>query len=1195
MKKFLSVILAVLMICSVPMTCFATNAKTQETIVQSETENSAIASVDKVTINETDEFSATAVEVSVKAADTALSSMLGLKQENAFGPNTSGMSFFEKIWAWIVWFFNALTGRENARVLSITVPESLGVTEGEAVEFNYKIVYKDGYENTMRPSVVIADESIIKFDYKTITSDGQTVQKIYVAGLKPGTTTITVSCDDVTEVCTVTVKKAEIATANITVQYGEGKTRRFSRTVKAGSVIEHDTICSWIAEEGFDFQNNVELISMVSGTFGVAESGKTYNFTYTITDTLRNDMFEYRVCAPNAIITKYIGNETDVVVPETLGNYKVIGIDEAAFAMSKIKSVIVSDNVETIYEKAFRDCTLLEKVTIGKGTETIGDEAFYNCYNIKEFNYNSKINPMDVANWRDRFGYDIFGSDFTQEFMRKKFDTTQAAVEYYIKNAKRLGTINIGDSAKVVPSFLFSGSNFTEVNISDNTTGIDRYAFRDCMLLEKVTVGKNVGYIANEAFYNCYSIKEFNFNSEKDMSLQTQNIADSSFGLSVNEELSRNSLLLSESERIELITQNYWRLGAFNLGDTVKSLPDPNLTALFTTVVLGDGITDIDGDNYDLHGHWLLEKLVIGKSLKHADLPDDLLSLTAFEVDENNEFFASDAQGLLYKKEYRTLLSCPDNKTKITIANDVIQIDRAAFGPHSKLQFVSVDKNNPYYSNDENGILYNKDMSEVIFIPINSSDGVFVVPQNMTVIPDRAFYGRTNITSVVIHDNVTAIGNEAFSHCYNLTSSTISNSVTTIGHNAFYECTNLTDVIIPDSVTSIGNRAFYGCDRLTSVTIGNSVTTIGDEAFEWCGSLTGITVDVNNANYSSDSYGVLFNKNKTELIKYPAGNTRISYEIPDSVITIGNDAFKCCNNLTKVTIGSGVTTIGKYAFYNCDGLTDITIPDSVTTIGNYAFRSCYRLASVTIPDSVTTIGDNTFCYCESLTSVTIPEGVTAIGDWAFYGCDSLTSITIPDSVTAIGDRAFRYCDSLTDVTYTGTEDQWNNIKIDVGNDCLLNAPNKKFAVDMGTIVVPGETGTVIVTIYAPNNGPVSHLIVNMPVGTELNAAHVETYLYNEFGLDVSADNCDATIAKDKIYYATVYNTEETTKTATFEVTVWDSEGSRTVEISVVEGSTVNANIIEEILSANFETEAIADDFGTIAAVSGEKYTVTAYE
>ena len=130
------------------------------------------------------------------------------------------------------------------------------------------------------------------------------------------------------------------------------------------------------------------------------------------------------------------------------------------------------------------------------------------------------------------------------------------------------------------------------------------------------------------------------------------------------------------------------------------------------------------------------------------------------------------------------------------------------------------------------------------------------------------------------------------------------------------------------------------------------------------------------------------------------------------VTTIGKSAFED-SSLKSITIPNSVTTIGDDAFENCYSLKSITIPDSVTTIGEYAFRSCDSLISITIPNSVTTIGGFAFGNCNSLKSITIPDSVISIGAYAFYDCDSLTSITIPDSVISIGDDAFVDCESIT--------------------------------------------------------------------------------------------------------------------------------------------------------------------------------------
>ena len=197
------------------------------------------------------------------------------------------------------------------------------------------------------------------------------------------------------------------------------------------------------------------------------------------------------------------------------------------------------------------------------------------------------------------------------------------------------------------------------------------------------------------------------------------------------------------------------------------------------------------------------------------------------------------------------------------------------------------------------------------------------IPDTVTKIGEYAFYEWKNLENVTMSSNITSIGIFAFDGCSSLTNITIPDSVTSIGNDAFGSCSNLTNITIPDSVTSIGMSAFSGCNNLTNITISEGVTSIGIFAFDRCSSLTNINVSDNNRNYSSID-GVLFNKDKTEIIKYPEGKESKSYKIPNSVTSIVYGAFRNCSSLTNITIPDSVTSIGNYAFASCSSLTNIT-------------------------------------------------------------------------------------------------------------------------------------------------------------------------------------------------------------------------------------------------------------------------------
>ena len=286
-------------------------------------------------------------------------------------------------------------------------------------------------------------------------------------------------------------------------------------------------------------------------------------------------------------------------------------------------------------------------------------------------------------------------------------------------------------------------------------------------------------------------------------------------------------------------------------------------------------------------------------------------------------------------------------------------------------------------------------------------------------IPETVTYNGTTYS-------VTSIGYGAFEYCLSLTSITIPNSVTSIGELAFYDCSSLTSITIPNSVTSIGAQAFRYCSSITSITIPNSVTSIGNYAFGGCSSLTSVIWNAKNcAGWSHVSYAPFFgiSANITsftfgeEVEKIPSGlcwgmTSITSIILPNSVISIGNEAFQDCRSLTSITIGNSVTSIGSYAF--------LDVPNVVyygsATGSPWGARNVNGYVDgylVYADDTKTTL---LVCSAAATGEITIPNSVTSINGYAFKYCSSITSITIGNSVTSIGESAFRSCSSLTSVT-----------------------------------------------------------------------------------------------------------------------------------------------------------------------------------
>ncbi len=233
-------------------------------------------------------------------------------------------------------------------------------------------------------------------------------------------------------------------------------------------------------------------------------------------------------------------------------------------------------------------------------------------------------------------------------------------------------------------------------------------------------------------------------------------------------------------------------------------------------------------------------------------------------------------------------------------------------------------------------------------------------------------------------------------------------------------------VIVPGTinqlpVTSLAPGAFQSGAQVTSVSLPSTLKSIADFEFQYCMDLTAITVDAQNATYS-DVDGVLFSKDQTVIVAFPPGRGGV-YSIPNTVTTLGYDAFAFCANLSGVTIPNHVTNIGEYTFFHCTSLADVTIGSDVLTIGALAFSDCTNLTSVRIPDSVINIEDGiaekglggAFSYCSGLTNIALGNGLTNIGDYAFLNCENLVNLTIPDSVVRMGNALFN-CTSLATLT-----------------------------------------------------------------------------------------------------------------------------------------------------------------------------------
>ena len=383
--------------------------------------------------------------------------------------------------------------------------------------------------------------------------------------------------------------------------------------------------------------------------------------------------------------------------------------------------------------------------------------------------------------------------------------------------------------------------------------------------------------------------------------------------------------------------------------------------------------------------------------------------LTVIRVREENSAYCTDSAGALFNKEMTALLQCPGGfEGAYDVPQSVTVIHNYAFMRCEKLTAVTLPE-----SLTTIGISVFNGCSELTGITIPQSvtdigDYGFCNCTSMTyadiqgpveTIGERLFYACSQLKEVSIPDSVKTVGSESFYECEELTQILLPEGITTIGESAFRGCVKLENVTLPQTLTELWGYSFFGCESLKEITVPENVTYMGSRVFALCSSLTEIRVEEENPVYSSDEYGVLYNKDKTHLLQYP-GKGPERYSIAETASRIGDYAFACTYDLKWVEIPGGVTVIGGHAFASCSALTSLTIPEGVTEIYADMIKDCESLTHVHFPGDMPEIygelsydeGEGpVFCYREGKENWENCEFHTAVWEYTLtLGCGVAT-------------------------------------------------------------------------------------------------------------------------------------------------------------------------------------------------------------
>ena len=362
-----------------------------------------------------------------------------------------------------------------------------------------------------------------------------------------------------------------------------------------------------------------------------------------------------------------------------------------------------------------------------------------------------------------------------------------------------------------------------------------------------------------------------------------------------------------------------------------------------------------------------------------------------------------------------------------------------------------------------------------------------VLDAGITALDAGAFRGCTRLRSLSLPEGLVSIGAEAFANCA-LETLTIPANTVLIAEGAFRGCTALKEIQVhpdnpayrsadgvllsadgslllcypggksgngyrvPEGVTRIADHAFCGFQLKDTLYLPASVTELGADALSRCYGLSAIKVDGANTAYSAED-GVLYDRDKRVLLRYPSAKAALRFTLPRGVEEIAPCAF--CENyeLTDLTIPEGVTLIGREAFSGCSFLSSLKLPQSLLSIGDEAFLSCSRMTKLRLPEGLSTLGARAFAYCYSLEDLTLPGSLRSVGEEAFLRCDSLRTarlseglalvsggmfrlcgalerVDLPQSLKEIGAEAFADCAALKTLNYAGTQAQWDGVLLD---------------------------------------------------------------------------------------------------------------------------------------------------------------------
>ncbi len=468
---------------------------------------------------------------------------------------------------------------------------------------------------------------------------------------------------------------------------------------------------------------SVLVTGVVTASASQTDTLPAQSQTQVLESTVTSGDYTYTTSSQGITITKYNGTESELVIPEKIDGMIIAAIGESAFAFNtSLTSVSIPENVKSVGTKAFNGCSKLTTVSFPSTLVNIGTGAFYNCVRLESVTFPASVTSIG----KEAFYNCISMTSLNLPSKLKKIE------EKSFIHCTKITSVNIPSGVTEIGNEAFNlCSSVKTITIPNTVKTIGEKAFRECNEVTTVTIPASVTSIGEAAFSYCGKLLSFSVDS-----------GNSNYA-------SENGVLFNKS-KTELLCCPSDKRGSYTAPATVQKIAKFAFAGCYylKTVTLQSGVTEI--------GACAFQTCIY---LQTVILPESLLTIgnSAFDNcgDLVNITLPSGVQTLgSYAFYYCGSLTDINIPATMTIGNK-------AFAYCSNLKNITVAQGSTQYAS-YNGVLMNKEKTEILIYPPKNEQSAFVVPDTVSTLKEGNFYNCVNLKEITIPKSVTTIEKGTF-------------------------------------------------------------------------------------------------------------------------------------------------------------------------------------------------------------------------------------------------------------------------------------------------------------------------------------------------------------------------------------------------------------------------------------------------